>query len=894
MKCKCFINSEYFISFGDRKVDGCVEFNVERCSSDTLNFSFSSSVVVNSVTFNGKPAFFSRAPYNGDENSNFHVFLPIGFESSFWSPIPSFSKKKKCSIKRNFTLKIDFTINESCPSITWYKNFVYTNSHPFGTQGWMPKLLEDSEKKFGTLKISVDRPDLTIFGAFKVSETTKRRADEKEQSVSFDLKHLVNTELLGWAIGELNLIEVKQFKIYFLDHIEQNSFSFLTSFPETPKDPSPIIIVPDLPNDALIYSGFALLNDQMLCKYSSFRSTLLIPSSYHLIVAISYIFAVDLYGNVSDFCDFAWLFVGLMSVKSRKFYSSVLGKSNEEFYDWSMIRYLHKIGSNDGATNKLNCYSWDLDSSQRLRAHYVMNIVFANIREAKNDEFIESIPQHLDNEILVNFLSPYITESELFIQYWFSGVQIPVYNVSISWETKRFQTNVIANVSLEPILNQKTKLCLPMTAIIYSVIGGYKEDVMVPIAKKCSYEFDLMRRKPRAKKGPVDPKENVPVDFLLFPLVESNPRVPSIIMYDIDTQMLINIVKSYHLSVYAQHEALASLHRRFLEKSADAGLITEYLNILINDDSAFFSLRCHAIHILGDVMCKNKNLDISSAAKNVLIDFFTSKIAGERTTKLQDISSIHPCIIVTIFRNIALDCNVPILSPYQYISNAITQLSGTILEPYLIECTSFVEMGHEKEWNSLSEFLLDKIKDSDDPLTKCISLGAYERFVVSLPNHIRDYFINSLSIKLDDRSFKRTVKQAIARLVIRWVPNESSITILQNSADELRFESPDYLYIENIMRYLVFALPSWGDDVTSSIKKHANMSLIFENIRFIISKTAQSHNQIYQCCTALYRILFNKEKWPYIFIPDGIIKTYKLDLDKSFDEGMFSDDDEFL
>ena len=436
-----------------------------------------------------------------------------------------------------------------------------------------------------------------------------------------------------------------------------------------------------------------------------------------------------------------------------------------------------------------------------------------------------------------------------------------------------------------------------MTVSVYAASGGFVEDVLIPINETFGYNFDILKKRPK-KHIEIDPSHTPNyVDTFLFTVVESNPKVPALVMYEIHPDMLMNIVKTYKSSVFTQHEALASLHR-VLQRIGERDLpILDFLNSLMNDQNAFFSLRCHAIYILSDIIHCN-NISINEKAEMFIKKYFLQNIVNPNSVRLQSIESIHPCIIISIFEAISrLGYVNNQLTSMDYLFNAILQVSGSYIEPYLFQLTSIVSAtSNKKKWQELVNFLFERLKGSDDPLTQSIALHSIERLnqLNKDKARIRDFVINDLHPYLFNHDFHLMTRLAIARLIIKWVPNQASIAILRAVCEELELPVPNYHFIDKALQHLVYGLRNWGQEVRKTIQQNININTIYDDIRFIMSKVVNSHNIISSSCKELFQNLntTNFKDWIIIKIPDGIIKSTPLSLDHDFDEGMFSDDDD--
>lgn len=887
MKPRVKLQAEFNILLSAREVHGIVNVELTNFEASNVKFRISSAIVINSIKCDQKEVFYSRAPDNySDNGANLTIFLPVGLRNLIWSPIPQIDSKTR----RNYCLKIDFTLNSQNPSLYWSNNFCFTNNHPFGAAGWLPICVDEVNPVYEQISISADTKTAAIFGPSKEFTTL----DEGNRIIyKYNTSQDQNYDFYGWAAGVLNKVTVNCFECYSIDNMNIAKLDFLKNFSSNViKDRYPFIFIDDLFTDMILSNSYCIISTNLLLSYSSFKSFIPIPPIYHAVAAVSHAIAFNEYGRGIIFPEkLTWFYVGVICYAGNNYIQSVLGSNEFDAYNWAQLRYLYIVGEITPNPLIFRPFHWSVSSHHQIQAQFTVNALFTHIDTNKVNEFIRNIPRDLTYSALNNYLSQIVENPSKFIDFWITPRILPVLKLSMDYAiNKAYKSLATVEMTTTPIKTHfKTMSHVAVSVVFYTQTCGYVEDVSLPLHEEAKTSINFHKKRNRKLLTSNSP---TPVDSIIFGLIESSPHVPVIFLYDINPVFLVNIVKSYKSSVFAQHEALSSLHRYLLSCGDEGNEILKYFKEALYDLQTFFSLKCHILKILADIIVQEQYNVLKDPARGIFTEFFTHKITAQGSLCLQDVQDLHSCVVIAAFEGMArLGIVTEKFSSFQFLMNAVLQVSGTTFEPYFIELLGSVALLNKSEWRNLSSFLLELITDSEDHHLQVIAINAYERFSYNTQEDLREDFTSTLIDNLQNRTLNTNVRQAMARLIIRLSPNVAAIAMLVVVYEELSSGNADYIFIERVFSFLVFALPTWGEFAKKNTREHSNMTDLFEYIRTTMALTSQSYLLIAAKCSDLYQMLFEK-RWRISAIPDGIIKSTKIDYSSHFDEGMFSDDDD--
>ncbi|EAY04575.1 hypothetical protein TVAG_233110 [Trichomonas vaginalis G3] len=761
-------------------------------------------------------------------------------------------------------------------------------NHAYGSAGWLPLYITETNSIYESITVSSDLPNATILGPNSNFTEIRLNGHPAKQ---FDVSSCTNYDFLGWVVGIINTVTVSRLIFYSLENLDTQKLSFLSNFDNyVPKTIYPFIFLPDINSDMILTNGYCILSTKFLSTYSDFNSFIPIPTTYHLVAAICYALTFNEYGrNIYFKPSLTWFYVGMMSFAASNNMIYILGSNEIDAYNYTLLRYLYRAGKIEKDYNEFKAFEWNIQSKHRIQALFIVNVIFTFIDESKYDSFIRSIPEYINYEILINYLAQVIENPADFIDFWLSPRILPVIRVNFDYEiNKKFKSLGNANV-MTFLLTKSDSIPIYASCTInfFCQTVGYIEDVILNLNGETKTSISFHKKRIRKVSSSSQP---TPVDSILFALIESNPRIPVIFLHDFNPTFLVNIVKSYKSSVFSQHEALMSLNRFLLNCGEEGTEVLDYFKEILDDSSVFYSLKCHVLKILADICFQENFSRLQEVSRKIFVDFFLNKIAAPDSLSLQDVDSIHPSVVISVFDGLVRFGQVNgRFTSYDYLMNSVLQSSGTMLEPYFIQQLENVHLLNKKESKELSSFLLEIIKGTEDPMLQIIAINSCRRFCDKTKPDIKEELVNTFLGIIDNRSLHSSVRQAIARLIVSMQPELSAIAMLTVINGEFESENPDYLLIENVLSYLIYAIPSWGDFVKRATREHSNMSDIFEYIRIIMGFSMNAYTSIASKCEKLYNILFEK-KWKITYIPDGLIKSTKIDYANDFDEGFFSDD----
>ncbi|KAK8898740.1 hypothetical protein M9Y10_001032 [Tritrichomonas musculus] len=902
-KIDCNCAYEYKISPRNGTIKGCLLANLFNYNQNKISLLCSSSILIKSVTINQQKAFFSRSSTQ-DEYGNLHIYFPSKKESPFWTPIPNLTPTNIC--RKNYMIVIIFEIKKKNPSIIIYNNFICTTNFPFGIAGWMPVFCDMRLTSIEKLILNADREGYYIIGPGKPIMSTPTRKE-------YNLTTIYNLDLLAWAVGEINKVKIHGYNFYSIDQFDPSNFSFLDDINKVQVKAQhthhPFLILPNHFTQLEITTGFFILSASLLEDYFNFPSIIPIPSSYHLVAAVSYGLSFDIYcRRFNPSFEMNWFLSGLISYTSRVFLKSGIGSQGMALYDFILIQYLRNFENekldffSSNANVVLSMNRWEINSPLRIKAMFVIHIIAGLLADSfrKPRNFPNAWPNDLNKQSFTENLSKLTNNDKTFQKVWIKGNIIPIVEIQINVNlNKELRSLMSCQVSYQTTNIKKSNTKIPGSFVAFHSLGKVSQNVLLDVNGKseCVNFTDL------PKNRPLKSIKMKSFDGIYWISFEMKPRIPIVIHYQCPNEMLFNIIMNYDSSLITQHDALVSLNRILLTTRDTGDMeIIQFLSNLLTDNKSrtFFSLKCHALVILGNVsLATDVDGDQANAARKEIINYFLDYIANRETTYLQKLDLIHPLLVLTAFRVISKLITVTEkYTSFDFLKTALVQLSSNVIGPGIVYCFRLlIKNSNEKQITSLIPHLIGFISNCSGNLPlMTAAIRVYSIILRWYEKMVAEKILISMIESFDDHQLPLEARAAIADLLFENYYVETFVAIMIQiikgiSKEFESVENSSFIFIGRMMKLLNSKCLLLTEPMVSEIKESCNLYEIYKVIHMIACHSSDSYISLFSDTKAVFQKVFS-HKWNKILYPDGIIKTSPVDLNnETIADGLFSDDE---
>ena len=863
---------ELHVDVREGVVRGCMLLHIECVPKAT--FRCSAGIEIEAVAVNGVKAFWSRTAIS-DVDGNLHVFLPDEKKAGLWSPVPDCQ-----NLDQMADVVITWKIRKKSPSLVKFPGVLGVTNVPYGIGGWMPEPLIP-QTSLDTILIKTDKTDHVVLGPCPGS----RRQDGMWE---FQLSNIGNLRFVGWIVGNLKETIVSGFRFLSIGQVDLSRFAFLSEIaPLAPgADAKPFVMLPRHPCEMELTCGFAVLSTELMLDYCDFPSIIPIPWQYQIVYAVGYALAFMRFGkDYSCNCGVNWFVSGVMSYAAKPYMVSAIGETAYDVFQWVMLRYCFSYTGEktlDGSEMELLPHVWNSQNPMRIKAWFVVQILVNMVSDEFQDPW--QFPSlwtcnHLDRAELQNLLRRYFKDPTPFIDFFVRGSSYLVMGLSYAAETTRdLRSLYYVTMHLAPLekVSKSSRPHLPVTMRVFHEMGSLAETVELVAYEELYSEFSFPRSRRRNKKSQKDP---VSVSGILFCVVETNPRMPIIVLTDgvRDCPHIasINLIKCYSASPFAQHEALSSLQKILLRHGdTGAGEILSFLQQLLDDPSVFFSLKCHAIHILSEVSNHNVFPEMQEKAKEVLLRFFFENIVHEESMLLKKAEGIPTEIVVSIFRAISSMSKITeTFSSFDYLRSAVTQIASLDIGPAIILCFLGVPLDNFRHVRQLQVLTIENMQamSNNVPLITA-SVHVFNRMVDSIDSEVvTERVMVSMLESFLDRKIPTRARLAIAQLLIDKFPIETFLNMQNGLRAEMEADDPDYNFIRQVLIQMQNSERIEHDNVRQGRRE------IHTVMHEILQLATDTDEALYQVVKDLFVSLF--EEWPYKQTPDGLIRAQRLDFE---------------
>ena len=873
---------ELHVNVDEVCVRGCMLVRVERVR--VVSFRCSAAIEIGAVSVDGVKAFYTRTGVSG-KDGNLNVFVPDGRRIGLWSPVPECARKPE-----QVSVVITWTIGKRSPSLVRFPGVVGVTIVPYGIGGWMPEPVKGV--RFERLLIKTEEAGYVALGP-------SAAVPKGENAFEFELSGIGSAQYMGWIVGKLKENVVSGVRFLSVGQVDLSVFAFLDEVaPLLDQECGyPFVILPRHPTDVETTSGFAILSAELLIDYCDFPTLIPLPWHYQIAYAISYALAFRKFGRVyMSNCGINWLVNGLISYAARPYLIAAIGETAFDVFEWVMLRYSFSFTGDatlEGGDRELSPNMWRSKSALKMKALYVVQILVNLVPDQFRDpeRFLSLWRHDTDRKACYKELHKYFQEPNSFIDVFLRGTSYVVlelsYDVSVSRELRSLAT-VTTNLTCLEKVTKSSRLKLPLTVRAFHETGSVAETVNITTSEDVISEFSLPRPRRRTQRSKRDP---IPMDGLLFCVAESNPRMPIIVMSkgtpDCQHIPIINIIKSYSASPFAQHDALASLQKILLHKGdTGSGDILDFLDLLIKDDALFFSLRCHAIHILCEAMQQAIDSDVQEKSKTILVNFFFQNIIQEDTMVLKRMDNIPIEIVVAIFRAISsISQLTEKFSSFDCLRCALTQIASSDMGPAVMLCFLGVPLDNMKHVRQLQILTIEHVQaiSGNVPLITA-AVNVFNRVISSIDSEIvTEKVMLSMLDAFLDRKVPCGARSAVAKLLINNFPVATVMSMQNGLRSEMESDDPDYAFILRV----VVAMHEFCKDGKEYLSSgRLEMHSVLHEIMRLATDTDED---LYKAVKSLFVTLF--DEWPYKQTPDGLIRGRPLDFEnRNVNIGMFSDD----
>jgi hypothetical protein len=366
-----------------------------------------------------------------------------------------------------------------------------------------------------------------------------------------------------------------------------------------------------------------------------------------------------------------------------------------------------------------------------------------------------------------------------------------------------FRSQSIIQVVLTPVecVRRERGVISPLIVRIFHINGSVAKTIGFKWCDaKTKVEFMLPRVRESKKNDTASAMASI-----LFVTVESVPRIPIIVTYRLPVKMLINAVLRLNDSVFSQHEALASLHR-ILIGIGDDGVMTiiKFLSDLSMNNNVFFSLRCHAIHILTTMLGNDIHSAEAVSAKESLLGYL-QQVLDLSSLRLEPcVSEIHPMVLVLLFRAVA---KIPVirddLTSYRVLRSVLREVYEGEISPALLLCFQETHISSREELSELTTKLLEILDDGlNNACVMKAALRVFARSVSSLSRPTAERVLNAMMTLFEDKAVHFVCREAICELLLRNFGEEFVPVIIRSVKKDLRLDCPSWLVIEHVLKIL--------------------------------------------------------------------------------------------
>jgi hypothetical protein len=878
-------NLELHISFAHLQIKGCLQFPVVIPSLQSLSFACSSAITITSVSANGFACFFRRSlPSTSDNTTGLRVYLPDLKPFGLWSPVPHFVSRE-----RSINLVIFYEIEARSPSVLHFPNFMASTTSAYGVAGWVPILLSCFDG-FSRFSIRVDHPEYQILGPGVPVSFSPGRA-------SFDLSRVPNVDTMAWAIGNFAAINIFDFRFLSICPFASEHFSFLeflrplVSVPEVP----PIIVIPHHSVQLEVSDGFCLLSADLFVNYCDFPCFVSIPTRYHVLAAISHALSFYRFGRRFSVAagDCEWFLHGLIGYCSSLFFKAGAGDA-ASFYEWVLLRYLWKYSENVSGTlsnpksfHLVRVSQWCLRQSLQVRAQFVVRAMANFVAEScqEPEQFHAIWPDRLKMSILLSEFGRYVDNPERFLQFWLNHSIVPVIDIVIASKPLHFRAETKTTVGIWPSTKTRRpseQVKFPIVVRIVHALGSLAQVVLLPqpldgnrsVKPSTRAVFVLPVFRPNSRT--VFSGDAQVFKSLLFVLVQTVPRIPLIVTYAVPSVYLFNIVRC-RPSIFAMHEALSSLHRILRTTGDDGGnTIIDFLSRVMADGCVFFSVRCHAIHILTRILEDEMHAPEARVAKQSLVAFFFREIADERTAQLKQIDRFHPSIVLSIFQAIAtcstISENFSVLDQFRF---AIQMFDETEIGPGLLLC-----LNHDQFWSgdatisATNDLIQTYAALGHNPPMMRAAIKVFNRAPSTFPQFSAEKTSVFLVRQFNDPLIHVETRIALLEAFVMNYGYEGYVTLLSGITAELARQHPDYYFIERALR-IGTLLKNEHSETTYRANLRSGLRKMYDYIHPFIIAVTGAHFSLLEIAVALFEDIF-QEKWAFRGMPDGLISSHPM------------------
>ena len=908
---------EFHVSPSRGLVRGCLLANLKKFKENKISLKCSNAIDIKIVKVNNQKAFFSRS-YDQKEKTNLHIYIPNVQESTFWSPVPKLTPMKFET--RDYEIIIIFEVQKKNPSLIVYNNFICTSNYAYDISGWMPFFSSFDISSIKKFVLKADKEGYIFIGPCEPSISTSTMNE-----YDLSLMHNQKLEYMGWAIGEMKVSKIFGFHFLSIDQFDPTLFSFLekihnyiNNFNDNidnclsssqgaveqkkliKKSKIPFLVVRNHFVQMEITTGFFILSANMFNEYYDFPFFIPISSSFYLVTAVSYALAFDIYGrrfNCSS--EVNWLLNGIITYSSRPFIKAALGSESIQFYEWMLIKYLDRFSKcnleNHNVSNKLKLNFWEFRNPARIKSQFIVHLIasFQIKKFSKPNSFPDLWPDYITKEVVINEIQKF-TEYNEFKSAWISQNTIPYAKISLEQVTFRIKSIMYTDISCSFPNVDNFEASIPGVFRVFHSSGILSKPALLNITSKpTKFSFETPKKK---SKNPI--KSN---DGLYWISFESKPALPMIKFYNINDQMLFNIIKNYNSSLSTQHDALQSIEL-ILNQNGDDGNCEKikFLGELLNDSHTFYTLKCHAVHILGTLLNRDSNFNESSTARKAIINFFSDEIVDIHTTKLQDLKLVHPLLVLSTFQTISkLFTITDKYSSFNFLQTAMIQLANTDIGPGIVLCFLSICKIKDSNVNEILPHIIGFMRNcSGNPPLMTAAVRALRRFIPAYEGIVLERLVVALINSLLDHLVHFETRLAIAELLLICFTKDSITPIMSSIKKEFETSNPSYTFINGVLRVMnIFVNSQKYQQELEITKTRYDLNLIYNVASEISMFSTDSFTELHERLLMIFHNILTpinvkrKEKQVHQ-IPDGIIYATPYEYgEQAQTNGMFSDSD---
>ena len=599
-----------------------------------------------------------------------------------------------------------------------------------------------------------------------------------------------------------------------------------------------------------------------------------------------------------------WFISGLISYSSRIFLKGAIRSQGVALYDFINIQYLRnfdkeKLDLFSMNSSSLLCVNrWEANSPYRIKSLYAIHIIAGLLSDEfrKPLNFPDAWPDILDKSTFLDHLSELISNPKAFLKTWTKDTIIPSVEIEINVNlNKELRSLISCQVSYHFTNIRPIDTSLPATFVVFHNLGKVTQNVFLNFnSHPETIEFSELPKTRQLKSSQMKG-----LDGIYWISVGSKPRIPIVVYYRCPVQMLFNILTNYDASLLTQHDALISLNRILLTErdSGDYEIIRFLSNLLTsNKNRSFFSIKCHALIILGNAaLASDLDGNQADAARREIVSYFFDYIVSKDTGNLQELDLIHPLLVLTTFQVISrLITLTENFVSFDFLKTAMEQLSSSEIGPGIVYCfKSLIQNSNEKQVASLIPHLIGFISNcSGNPPLMTAAIRVYSMIMGWYPKMVAEKIMISMIESFNDHQLPFKTRIAIADLLFVNFRYESFIGAFKGIRKE--FESvvnPSFMFIKTVMELLSANYKLLSKSDSDLIKSNHNINEMYNVMHLIASHSADSFIELFSYTKYLFQSMFAM-KWNKIQFPDGIIKATTINFDdEEIADGLFSDDE---